>query len=131
MPSALTIAKTLALVASLETDNGRNLDHTVIKNPNSIHYGTSAQGIYGVMPKTIEDLKARDADEAARKLAAQILKHNGGCPVKAAVVQWEQGQNITVKPKHWQRGNAQQRHEKVLERFPKTKRTKAYGKRFI
>jgi len=125
-----TIAATLALVATLETNNGTLKNHEIVRNPASIHYGDAAQGTYGLMPKTLKSLGFSENQEkqAATKLARITLRNAKGCRIAAAVILWEQGHNIKkITAKHWQRGNAQQR----LARITKFRRNEAYGKRFF
>lgn len=133
MPSPTLIAATLALVASLESNNGKLTEHPVIHNPASIHFGHAAVGTYGLMPNTLKSLgfSEKQEEQAAKKLALITLRNARGCRVKAAVVLWEQGHNIkNVTAKHWQRGSAKQRLAKVTKEFKRFKRNEAYGKRF-
>lgn len=109
MPSVTTVKLTLAMVSALESSGGLQVEHPVITNPKSIHYGQAAQGEYGMMPKTLAEFGSPE------RLAKHILKRNGGCPIKAAVIQWEQGQNIKVQPVHWTKATAPLRLEKAKQ----------------
>ena len=131
MPSITTVKLTLSLVAALESQNGTLINHPVIRNPSSMHYGQAAQGVYGMMPKTTAEFGGNVA-EAPYTLARYILRRNGGCPLKTAVIHWEQGQNIKATPEHWRKGTAPQRLERASKiwRGP-LKCTKWYGKKFI
>lgn len=125
-----TLNLTLTMIAVLESTNGKDVNHPVIRNPASIHYGESAQGTFGLMPKTIKEFGGTE-ERAAVKLARYILARNGNCPLQTAVVSWEQGQNIKVSTKHWHRGNAPQRLKKALLLWKGTvKRTKHAGVEF-
>lgn len=46
----------LKKIAMLESSGGKDTAHKVVTDPNSMHYGTSAVGEYGLMPVTAQDL---------------------------------------------------------------------------
>lgn len=125
MASIKLVTLTLKLVAALESSNGTLMEHPVITNPNSMHYGESAQGVHGMMPKTIAEFGTPE------RLAKYILKRNGGCPLKASVIQWEQGQNVKVQQVHWTRATAPMRLEKAQQLWKgPIKKSKWAGKAF-
>jgi hypothetical protein len=50
------LKKFLKKISMIESSGGKNLNHPEITDPESIHYGTSAVGEYGLMPLTAKDL---------------------------------------------------------------------------
>ena len=46
----------LRKIAFLESSEGQNLDHDQIRSPDSIHFGDTAVGKYGLMPNTIDQI---------------------------------------------------------------------------
>lgn len=99
-------------ISALESSGGKNLNHKVITDPDSMHYGTHAVGQYGVMPVTAKDLdrkygtdELQDLDkmeaqeylmqdpELAERLAeshASTLLQKS--PEEVAAYKWKQGQ---------------------------------------
>ena len=43
-------------MAALESSSGQDTEHPEIKDPNSMHYGESAVGNFGIMPKTLDQI---------------------------------------------------------------------------
>lgn len=110
------VEKFLKKISMLESSGGKNTKHRVITDPESIHYGTSAVGEYGLMPVTAKDLDRKyhineleDLDKfevqerlkqdpeltkrIAETLASQLLLK---APQEKAAYLWEQG--INKKP---------------------------------
>ena len=50
----------------IESSDRKNLDHAVITDPKSMHYGTRAGGGYGLMPLTAKDLISKDPELRAK-----------------------------------------------------------------
>lgn len=112
-----TIEEFLKPIRKIESSDGKNLKHPVIKA--GLHAGDSAIGDYALMPKTIDEIVTRsgskelshlkDLDATAKKsfleknphvqktlaklLATQVIKKAKGDTVKAAYM-WNQGHNL-------------------------------------
>lgn len=69
-------------LAQIETSGGKNLNHPVITNPRSEHYGMKAVGTYGLMPKTIANLVSRDRHNPAyEELKPYLALENPDDPI--------------------------------------------------
>lgn len=122
----------LEKIAMLESSGGKNTQHKMITNPESIHYGTSAVGEYGLMPVTAQDLDRKyninelqglskeeaqkrleeDSDlrdRIARSLASELLNK---VPQETAAHMWKMGHNKVPS-------------EEKLERSDRVKKFKA------
>jgi len=49
----------LKKMSQIESSGGKNLNHPIIKDPDSIHVGTKAVGEYGIMPLTAQEMDKR------------------------------------------------------------------------
>jgi hypothetical protein len=106
----MDIARFLKNIMDIESSGGKDVDHRIITS--GIHKGDAAQGKYGLMPNTIEELKSRygkdlNEDELATKLAERLLTKTGGDEPLAAAM-WNQGHNSLsgVYPENDERFNA-------------------------
>ena len=93
------VSRFLHYIKQLETSGGTNLDHKPIKS--GIHAGDVAQGEYGVMPNTMEELDNRypaafspksTSEDYAKKLAEKVLTRANGDETLAAGL-WNMGHN--------------------------------------
>jgi len=92
------IARFLHYIGKMESSGGQNTDHPVIES--GIHAGDQAQGDYGMMPNTMDELKKRypalaeqtDPNILAQKMAEQVLKKADKDETLAAGL-WNQGHN--------------------------------------
>ncbi len=93
------ILQFLLALQGVESNNGKDLNHKVITNPLSMHFGQTAIGPWALMPKTIKMLK-RDPERAktdtiyqkkvAKEYALKILQASRGCPLTASIL-WLKG----------------------------------------
>lgn len=59
----------LKAIADVETSGGKNLAHKKITNPKSMHYGHTAGGSWGFMPKTVKEV-------VSGRMGAHDLSHH-------------------------------------------------------
>lgn len=135
MSNLLTI--TLSLVSALESNSGTNVKHLTVRSPSSIHYGEAAIGDYGMMPKTLQELKTADAKEGARRLATRILKRNttnvrgylapsSPCPFITAVVLWERGPRARLTADMWRKEGVTRRLRRARMEWNVVQRSKSW-----
>lgn len=94
------VARFLHYIKEIESSGGQNTNHPVIES--GIHAGDQAQGDYGMMPNTMDELKRRypalakqtDPDLLAPKLAEQVLNKADKDETLAAAL-WNQGHNTS------------------------------------
>jgi len=132
---------TLTLIAALESNFGTILAHPEVKA--GIHAGTSAVGVYGMMPATMRDLGEADDQVAAKKLAKRILERNKAyitgylapmspCPFITAVVLWERGPRHRITPETWKTKSVTQRLKRARMVWNPIKRGKYWnGRSFL
>lgn len=115
----------LKRIAQIESSGGKNVNHALITNPNSVQYGSHAIGTYGLMPNTIKEIATRamyqgdkdkrlqnlqdmDEDEIRNTLmqdhglehdlASKLAQHvisNNNGDLDRAAYAWNQGSNLT------------------------------------
>lgn len=56
MASFPRVSKFLGKIKQLESSGGKDFGHQTITNPESVQYGTTAIGNYGLMPNTVKEL---------------------------------------------------------------------------
>lgn len=67
----------LATIASIESSGAKNYNHETITNPESIHYGHTAGGMFGMMPQSVKFILRNDKELSKHhpelsKMAADI-----------------------------------------------------------
>lgn len=89
----------LHYISQLESSGGKNLEHKQIEN--GLHAGDVAEGQYGMMPNTMEELSKRNPssltkestpDDYANALGNMVLDKSGNDETLAAGL-WKFGQN--------------------------------------
>ena len=100
----------LLAIQAVESNNGKQLNHVVFTNVNSIHFGDSAIGRFGLVPNTIR-LLGKDPElvkispkyelEVAKLYAIRVLSKAKGCPLKASIL-WLRGPAATPRPQDYQ-----------------------------
>lgn len=93
------IARFLQYISQLESSGGKNTNHPTMHT--GIHAGDTAEGQYGLMPNTKDELMKRypaeltddsSNDAYANKLAERVLNRSKGDETTAAGL-WNQGHN--------------------------------------
>lgn len=92
------IARFLHYIKEIESSGGQNTNHPVMQS--GIHAGDQAQGDYGMMPNTMDELKKRypalasqtDPNVLAEKMAEHVLNKSDKDETLAAGL-WNQGHN--------------------------------------
>lgn len=125
MASKEDVARFLYYISQLESSGGQNTDHPVMES--GIHKGDSAQGKYGVMPKTMDELKKRypksftsssGPDDYAQKLAERVLQRSDMDETLAAGM-WNQGHN--TQPENFDKirdSNYAKKYEEMRKQIP-------------
>lgn len=87
----------LHYISQLESSGGQNLNHKPVKD--GLQAGDVAEGQYGMMPNTIDEMSARNpshppktSDEAAQQLGNMVLDKANNDETLAAGL-WKFGQN--------------------------------------
>lgn len=137
------LSTTLLIIAALESNSGTLLAHEPVRNPASIHYGEAAIGPYGMMPKTLQELREGDPTRAAKKLATAILARNSTnirgyiappspCPLLTAVILWEHGPRKRINVSTWEKKTVQKRLKRARMVWNPVKRGKYWdGRSFL
>lgn len=93
------VERFLHFISQLESSGGKNLEHKPIKS--GMHSGDAAEGQYGVLPNTMEELDRRfpasfnetsTPDDYAKQLANLVLNRADNDETLAAGM-WKFGQN--------------------------------------
>lgn len=93
------IQRFLRIAGLLESSGGTNTKHKTIES--GLHAGDAAQGTYGMMPNTMEELQKRypnslgersSTDDYANKMAELVLNRAKG-DEKLAAALWHEGHN--------------------------------------
>lgn len=90
MANDVVTKRFLKIIGKLESNNGKNTQHAPAEY--GVSKGDTAIGTYGLMPKTIEDLKknnpslrnVEDDEVLAKRLAEQVLDRTKGDEIAAA-----------------------------------------------
>lgn len=102
MASKEDIERFLHYISQIESSGNKNLEHPVIST--GLHKGDQAEGQYGMMPKTMDELENRypssfdensTPDDYAKKLAEKVLTRANGDETLAAGL-WNQGHNTRL-----------------------------------
>lgn len=129
----------LVAIQGVESDHGKKLNHPIITNPKSIHFGDSAIGRFGLMPNTILEMKG-DVErfkidknykfKLSKKYALKVLKVAKGCPLDASIL-WLRGPAARILPddyktprytkfvKEWERFFGPINRDKLILRYCK------------
>lgn len=128
--------------SDIESSRGRILNHAIVRDPKSIHFGTRAVGEYGLMPVTAIDI-ARNAGvtelagvnkfeaqrileenpELTRRLAetmaSKLLKRN---TLEDANIKWQFGADSKVSPEAISQNRNKQERARKFKVLQKKKR---------
>lgn len=119
------IARFLHYIKQLETSGGKNLEHPTIHS--GIHAGDTAEGEYGMMPNTMDEMRSRypssfneqsAPEDYAKKLADQVLTKSGNDETLAAGL-WNQGHNAS--PERFdeiRNSDYAQKYDKMRQQIP-------------
>lgn len=82
---------TLALISAVESNCGKNVVHTTIRDPASVHLGQAAQGRFALMPATMRLMRTGDPELAALRYVATLTRPGrSACPLDTLRA-WERG----------------------------------------
>lgn len=90
MANDVVTKRFLKIIGKMESNNGKNTNHSPAEY--GVSKGDTAVGKYGLMPKTIQDLKennpslkdVEDEEVLAKRLAEQVLERSKGDEAVAA-----------------------------------------------
>ncbi len=111
-------------IAGVESDYGHNINHRTIASENSIHFGDSAIGLFGLMPNTIKLLKKDPIrvkldlnyqKQVAWSYAIKVLSAAQGCPLRASIL-WLRGPGARPKESDY----TTSRYNKFISEWAKT-----------
>lgn len=131
------VARFLHYISQLETSGGTNLDHKPVEH--GLQAGDVAEGQYGVMPNTMDELNRRypssfneesSPDDYANVLANKVLNRSGGDETLAAGL-WNQGHN--TKPEDFDKvrnSDYAQKYDQMRQEIPYSLDANPYQKEY-